>query len=205
MSTSSDISGFSGNKLIKSSEKPTFSQTCNLLSQYLKEKKGSFEGLNLHNACTPETNGSSPGSSSHSGITMDLFPTNVTPKNLTTMDFFFPRVINPMVKEPETAQLTMFYNGQVIVLDDFPAEKVEELKSFARTQTQHSDVPNMIPQQPPSLIDMPIARKASLRRFMEKRKDRVSAYSPYQRTFPDSAPEKHADSAPWLVLGAKSM
>lgn len=57
-----------------------------------------------------------------------------------------------MLKEPETAQLTMFYNGQVIVLDDFPAEKVEELKSFARTQTQHSDVPNMIPQQPPSLI-----------------------------------------------------
>ncbi|AES92176.1 putative transcription factor TIFY family [Medicago truncatula] len=202
MSTSSDISGLSGNKLTKSSEKPTFSQTCNLLRQYLKEKKGSFEGFNLH---TPETNGSSPGSSSHSGITMDLFPTNVTPKNLTTMDFFFPRVVNPMVKEPETAQLTMFYNGQVIVLDDFPAEKVEELKSFARTQTQHSDVPTMIPQQPPSLIDMPIARKASLRRFMEKRKDRVSVYSPYQRICPDSAaPEKHAESAPWLVLGAKS-
>ncbi|KEH32425.1 jasmonate zim-domain protein [Medicago truncatula] len=172
MSTSSDISGLSGNKLTKSSEKPTFSQTCNLLRQYLKEKKGSFEGFNLH---TPETNGSSPGSSSHSGITMDLFPTNVTPKNLTTMDFFFPRVVNPMVKEPETAQLTMFYNGQVIVLDDFPAEKVEELKSFARTQTQHSDVPTMIPQQPPSLIDMPIARKASLRRFMEKRKDRYAS------------------------------
>jgi len=57
MSTSSDISGFSGNKLTKSSEKPTFSQTCNLLSQYLKEKKGSFEGLNLHKPCTPETNG----------------------------------------------------------------------------------------------------------------------------------------------------
>lgn len=120
------------------------------------------------------------------------------------MDFFFPRVVNPMVKEPETAQLTMFYNGQVIVLDDFPAEKVEELKSFARTQAQHSDVPNVIPHQPPSLIDMPIARKASLRRFMEKRKDRVSVYSPYQRICPDSAPEKAAESAPWLVLGAKS-
>jgi len=56
-----------------------------------------------------------------------------------------------MVKEPKTAQLTLFYNGEVIVLDDFPAEKVEELKSFASTQTQPSITPEMI-LQPPSTL-----------------------------------------------------
>ncbi|RHN64546.1 putative transcription factor TIFY family [Medicago truncatula] len=64
---------------------------------------------------------------------MDLFPTNVTPKNVTPVDSLSPRINNSMVKELETAQLTLFYNGEVIVLDDFPAEKVEELKSFAST------------------------------------------------------------------------
>jgi jasmonate ZIM domain-containing protein len=39
-------------------------------------------------------------------------------------------------KEAKTAQLTLFYNGEVIVLDDFPAYKVEELKSFAKPQIQ---------------------------------------------------------------------
>jgi jasmonate ZIM domain-containing protein len=43
-------------------------------------------------------------------------------------------------KEPKTAQLTLFYNGEVIVLDDFPADKVEELKSFAKPHIQPSSL-----------------------------------------------------------------
>lgn len=56
-----------------------------------------------------------------------------------------------MVNKPETAQLTLFYNGEVIVLDDFPADKVEELKSFASTQTRPSVIPDMSLQPPPTL------------------------------------------------------
>jgi hypothetical protein len=34
---------------------------------------------------------------------------------------------NSMAKEIKSVQLTMFYNGEVIVLDDFLDDKVEEL------------------------------------------------------------------------------
>ncbi|CAK8563963.1 unnamed protein product [Lathyrus sativus] len=158
-----------------SSEKSTFSQTCNLLSRYIKDKANSG---NLTNVVASS-------------------------KNLTTKDFLTPM---SMVKEPraKASQLTMFYNGQVIVLDDFPAEKVEELKTFAQTQ---SLVTPIIPQLPCGtiVVDMPIARKASLLRFMEKRKNRVAAKSPYYKTVKTvSDPVKSSESIPWLVLGAKS-
>ncbi|CAL5199168.1 unnamed protein product [Lathyrus oleraceus] len=157
-----------------SSEKSTFSQTCNLLSRYIKDK-------------------------GNSGTLTNVVASS---NNLTTKDFLTPM---SMVKEPEAkaSQLTMFYNGQVIVLDDFPAEKVEELKAYAQTES----LVTPIPQLPCGtiVVDMPIARKASLLRFMEKRKNRVAAKSPYYKTIKTvSDPVKSSESIPWLVLGAKS-
>lgn len=59
-------------------------------------------------------------------------------------------------KEPKTAQLTVFYGGQVIVYDDFPSDKVEEIMSFARngiSQTQNpSPYANTHNQTRPSVI-----------------------------------------------------
>ncbi|CAL9082496.1 unnamed protein product [Musa acuminata var. zebrina] len=51
--------------------------------------------------------------------------------------------------------------------------------------------------------DLPIARKSSLQRFLEKRKDRISAKSPYQVTGSSEspAPVKPEDGKPWLGLG----
>ncbi|MCH90057.1 protein TIFY 10B, partial [Trifolium medium] len=140
------------------------------------------------------------------------------------------------IKGPKAAQLTMFYNGQVIVFDDFPADKAHELMAFANkgisqtqnnsvytyTQSQPSFPPNLVrasvdstapvttmniipntstgtgPQvlSRPNVCDLPIMRKASLHRFLEKRKDRVAAKAPYQVNKP-------AESMSWLV-GAKS-
>lgn len=69
-----------------------------------------------------------------------------------------------MGKEPKAAQLTIFYAGQVIVFDDFPADKVNEIMSlaskgtsqspnsspYAYTQSQPSIIPNNMIPQPPS-------------------------------------------------------
>ncbi|OIV99710.1 hypothetical protein TanjilG_26048 [Lupinus angustifolius] len=243
MSTLSEISDVSGQKL---PEKSTFSQTCSLLSQFLREK-GGYGDLNFGMTCTSETNGS-PETSCLSA--MDLFPTkenNITPPNLITMDLLspptaytpqttkeVPTLINPSAfksvdKEPKSAQLTIFYGGQVIVYDDFPANKVEEIMSLARkgisqshntsvyghTLTQPSMIPNIVPanliqEHPhhapsaPIVCDLPIARKASLHRFLEKRKDRITAKAPYQTSNPMAAPTKPAESMAWLGLAAKS-
>ncbi|CAJ2644943.1 unnamed protein product [Trifolium pratense] len=55
-----------------------------------------------------------------------------------------------MANEPGTAQLTLQHNGNFFVVDNFPADKFDELKLFAQTLTQPAVVPNMIPQPPPS-------------------------------------------------------
>ncbi|KAK7363325.1 hypothetical protein VNO77_05464 [Canavalia gladiata] len=233
MSSSSEYSGFSGHLPTKSpAEKSSFSQTCSLLSQYLKEK-GSFGDLTLGMTCTVDTNGS-PETSCHSATTKELFPGNKTARNLTTMDLLSPQTAYPrfpevpimvnassMAKgEPKAAQLTIFYAGQVVVFDDFPADKVEEIMTLANkgisqsqnpsacayTHSHPSVVPNIVPQAPsrPIVGDLPIARKASLHRFLEKRKDRIAAKAPYQTAHHISAIEKPVESTPWLGLGAKS-
>nr|AGV54557.1 protein TIFY 10A-like protein [Phaseolus vulgaris] len=168
MSSSSEYSEFSGQKPAKSPEKSSFSQTCSLLSQYIKEK-GSFGDLTLGMTCNTEPSGS-PETSCQSGTTMNLFPTkenNVTPKNLTAMDLLSPQAsyrpleeiptlvnssaIKSVSKVNKTAQMTIFYGGQVVVFDDFPAEKANEIMSYARgkPQSQNNSVFTYT-QSPPS-------------------------------------------------------
>ncbi|KAG8097477.1 hypothetical protein GUJ93_ZPchr0013g37809 [Zizania palustris] len=55
----------------------------------------------------------------------------------------------------------------------------------------------------PSAADLPQARKASLHRFLEKRKDRLQAKAPYQGSPSDASPVKKElqESQPWLGLG----
>ncbi|KAL1363981.1 hypothetical protein HN51_012138 [Arachis hypogaea] len=273
MSSSSEYSEFSGQKPARSPEKSSFSQTCSLLSQYIKEK-GNFGDLTLGITCNTEPSGS-PETSCQSATTMNLFPTkenNVAPKSLTltgtAMGLLSPQgayranlpseeipnlinssAVKSVSKGLKTAQLTIFYNGQVVVLDDCPAEKANELMAFAKkgvsqtqnnsvytyTQSQPSFPPNLArtsaadssaqafpnvnivassgsssihehskPQSRPVVCDLPIARKASLHRFLEKRKDRIASKGPYQAANPIGSANKPAESMSWLELGAKS-
>ncbi|XP_028206825.1 uncharacterized protein LOC114390323 [Glycine soja] len=50
---------------------------------------------------------------------------SVYPRHLEIPTFINPR---SMEKEAKAAQLTIFYDGQVVVFDDFPADKVQETK-----------------------------------------------------------------------------
>ncbi|GER41727.1 jasmonate Zim-domain protein [Striga asiatica] len=126
----------------------------------------------------------------------------------------------------ESAQMTIFYSGQVVVFDDLPADKAKEIlmlaaKSSGAAQNRprapfpslhaaHSPAESATgvnrlvptcPAQPPLDSDLPIARKNSLARFLEKRKDRITANAPYPANKPE-APSKlaAATSEPWMRL-----
>ncbi|KAF8723329.1 hypothetical protein HU200_021851 [Digitaria exilis] len=76
-----------------------------------------------------------------------------------------------------SAQLTIVYGGRALVLDDVPAERVAELLRFAAAGGCTGQLISS------SAADLPVARKASLQRFMEKRKGRAAAAraEPYRR------------------------
>ncbi|MFQ6638476.1 hypothetical protein Gotur_017041 [Gossypium turneri] len=229
-------------KPARSLEKPSVAQTCNLLSQYLKEK-GSFGGLSLGMTCNVEANGTPVVPPP----TMNLFPVNDksddvcgrnggNPKNLTSMDLFPQQAglaskdDSPNKLEPQTAPMTIFYGGQVIVFNDFPANKAKEIMLLAsNSSSQSNDSFNPIPFTssiarspikssigvPPTSKsvhpaqravpgDLPIARRASLHRFLEKRKDRITAKAPYQISNSAAAPSLSGDNKSWLGLAAQS-
>ncbi|PSS12092.1 Protein TIFY like [Actinidia chinensis var. chinensis] len=88
----------------------------------------------------------------------------------------------------ETAPLTIFYNGTVSVFN-VPRHKAEHLLKMAEGgvfKTVESADPKIpVPSTDPRHLletldgDLPIARKKSLQRFMEKRKERLTLVSPY--------------------------
>lgn len=114
--------------------------------------------------------------------------------------------------QPEKAQMTIFYGGQVIVFDDFPADKANQIMRLANKQNPTNNfsytmmmnnqkpVESAVPisSQPSVVADLPIARRNSLTRFLEKRKDRITATAPYQICNKNS---KNEENKAWLGLG----
>ncbi|KAL9306642.1 Protein TIFY 10A [Arabidopsis thaliana] len=252
MSSSMECSEFVGSRRF-TGKKPSFSQTCSRLSQYLKEN-GSFGDLSLGMACKPDVNGTL-GNSRQPTTTMSLFPCeasnmdsmvqDVKPTNLFPRQPSFSSSSSSLPKEdvlkmtqttrsvkPEsqTAPLTIFYAGQVIVFNDFSAEKAKEVINLASKGTANSvaknqtdirsniaTIANQVPHprktttqepiqsSPTPLTELPIARRASLHRFLEKRKDRVTSKAPYQLCDPAKASSnpQTTGNMSWLGLAAE--
>ncbi|KAK7839799.1 protein tify 10a [Quercus suber] len=228
----------------KAQEKSNFAQTCNLLSQYMKEK-GSLN-LEMTRKPEPKENRDTPVTT-----TMDLL-TNlenpgealrqnaVAPSNVQPMDFLQKLGVCPS-NPTEMATNKADSRGQVLVFDDLPAEKAREIITVAtkgsssvsngfvstpasimekvRSRSPMASESNVVAayerntttkervqQQQPRAIgsDLPIARRASLHRFFEKRKDRAAANAPYQVNPPSPAAPKPEESNPWIEVGGQS-
>ncbi|WVZ58767.1 hypothetical protein U9M48_008999 [Paspalum notatum var. saurae] len=79
---------------------------------------------------------------------------------------------------PAAQQLTIVYAGRALVLDDVPADSAAELLRLAAAAAGADQLCGAS-----AASDLPVARKASLQRFMEKRKGRAAAAraEPYRR------------------------
>ncbi|GAB2214604.1 hypothetical protein Droror1_Dr00018959 [Drosera rotundifolia] len=194
------------------SQKTTFSHRCNLLSQYLKEKRSFQDQLSIKLQGEP---------------TMNLFPQEA--------GFRCSDESTSRPTESNPTQMTIFYRGQVIVINDLPTKTAEEIMDLA---AQHSskNLPSttnamaaaddlyscivsetgkedvcMINNDEMKDSDMPIARRGSLRRFFEKRKDRSGARgAPYRlsdhvsRNSTFKSPAQSSENLPWLGLGRQN-
>ncbi|KAJ0983789.1 hypothetical protein J5N97_002145 [Dioscorea zingiberensis] len=198
----------------------SFSVTCNLLSQYLKKQKGSFGDLMAPLAHETKDSFKPP-------ITMSLLPgvvleeeheeyenkeIEISEQNATkTMDLF-PKLCSPQDSKAdksslENSPLTIIYDGKVLVFDNFPAAKARDLLQIANKGsigTQASIPATATVQQSPNYSGVPIARRASLHRFLEKRKQRINSKAPYQLTDDGSlaSESKLKNGGSWLGLGS---
>lgn len=232
-------------------EKTSFLLTCNLLSQYLKEK-GSLDDLDLGMSFDSEKG--MPIAKEPPIKTMNLFPAMIpnngdisNPKskkmarNIKSMDLFpqhsgfgpsiskdeiVSNTTNYSVNNPapEASQMTILYNGQVMVFDDISADIAKEITLFASRASyqdpsifastlihRQEETPNTTDMNSVNnkLIerlanDLPIARKASLTRFLEKRKDRILARAPYQKSYYSKVSPPEENNKSWLGLSPQS-
>lgn len=200
-------------------EKSKFVQTCNRLSLFLKEK-GNLRDLSFGINAKFDATGiseTSPVTTPAKNTTVDLLSSmNYSGEktlNAEKPENVFPEYVildsscdvedgknkantsSKAVTKPKTAQMTIFYGGNMMVLDDVPEDRVRSLMLMAQNdppkienRIELTSTSNDVFRSPQPIhvelqtkgSDLPIARRASLHKFLAKRKDRATVRAPYQ-------------------------
>ncbi|PWA79373.1 ZIM-domain protein 2 [Artemisia annua] len=174
-------------------KRSSVAQTCNQLSLFLKEKSCLKD---LINANFDDTVNSTPR------MTIDLLSNMEdqgqkkvqTDKLMNVGDLTNEATSarSVAVSETKTSQMTIFYNGQVVVFDNISADRARDVMltagSYGPNLVHEADQLNHA-QFLRNGLDLPIARRASLHKFLAKRKERAIARAPYQ--LHDSSPKEH--------------
>ncbi|KAJ0586330.1 putative transcription factor TIFY family [Helianthus annuus] len=188
-------------------KKSTVAQTCNQLSLFLKDKpKGCLRDLHLGIHAKSDDDNSAR-------MTIDLLSNIENPDQKKAQR---EKLMNVNAKPDDdkankAQQMTIFYKGEVIVFDNIPADKARDLmlaagdypSSTGKTDAhdyliatssfpcnaRESDQPIDHLRVQANGLDLPIARRASLHKFLAKRKDRSTVRAPYPS--PGAGPSKH--------------
>ncbi|XP_076889389.1 protein TIFY 10A-like [Bidens hawaiensis] len=179
-----------------------FLHTCNRLSLFLKEK-GNIRDLNFEiHAKFDHIAKGVPEASLAKATTVD-FLSNIDEKtpqmDKSTSINHLPQYVTldsscEPVTNAKTEQMTIFYEGQVLVLDDVSADRARDLMLMAKNGGIVKKVENRIESKARVDVsgskeaskavvqgkdsDLPIARRASLHKFLTKRKDRATVRAP---------------------------
>lgn len=213
-------------------DKTSFAATCSLLSQYLKDKKGGLQGLGglAMAPAAAESHIVAGAGAFRPPTTMNLLsaldaPPAEEPSEKATTGETKDRDKRTATGNPreaagdEAQQLTIFYGGKVVVFDKFPSTKVKDLLQIVnpagagaggdgvdKAGAPVAVAPQSLRPTPThdGLSDLPIARRNSLHRFLEKRKDRITAKAPYQVNNSSAGVEASKVEKPWLGLGQEA-
>ncbi|KAF3772655.1 TIFY 10b protein [Nymphaea thermarum] len=191
----------------KAGERSSFAWTCSRLSQYIRENGGFGDlslGLNFSTdiaAAKPEAAGLCPAAVLTQGVTTEteqqaadeaegnslaLFPQHTGFGGISAVEKSLGRNSAGLASKDGgggTAQMTIFYGGKMVVYENVPSEKAEAVMHYIG----NGNAPKLQLATKTSACDLPLARKASLQRFLEKRKDRLRAKSPYELSNSSSA------------------
>ncbi|CAN6204566.1 unnamed protein product [Urochloa humidicola] len=189
-------------------EKSSFAVTCSLLSQYLKDNRGGLQGLGgLGMAPPPAAGAFRPPTTMNLLSALDApaaeEPNDDAAKASTEEAKEHDQQAGENPSEEDAQQLTIFYGGKVVVFDKFPSTKVKDLLQIVSAGGDDATAAPQPSQN--SLSDMPIARRNSLHRFLEKRKGRITAKAPYHQVNSpvgmEASKQATGEKKSWLGLG----
>nr|XP_043636327.1 protein TIFY 10B-like [Erigeron canadensis] len=188
-------------------------QTCNQLSLFLKDKGGCLKDV-------------------HFGINSKFDDSVKSGPPMSTIDLLSNMENSSDDRTPSKTRwttkptMTIFYKGQVMVVDDISEDRAKEVFNLAATNSpaaatlllssnhkapkvaaadlgsnnnQRRRIDEHAQLQPPNNnggLDLPIARRASLHKFLAKRKDRANLRpDPYPLLLPNNNNHHHPSSS----------